>query len=206
MALLVGQRSKEKTVRYRFAVGENEGFGEGRMSGAWVPVSHTNQCGSDVTTLTSRPMTTPEDLEAIKQLKYRYLRTLDTKQWDDFEACFLPEATADYNGLVFADREALVSFMRENMGPGMVTLHQVHHPEIAVDGDDATARWYLQDKVIVEEFRFMLEGAAFYEDRYRRTPQGWRVEHTGYVRTYEMTYSLDDIPGVKVNGPGIHTH
>ncbi|GAB2761122.1 nuclear transport factor 2 family protein [Nocardioides salsibiostraticola] len=151
-------------------------------------------------------MTTPEDLEAIKQLKYRYLRTLDTKQWEDFEACFLPEATADYNGLVFEDRDALVTFMRENMGPGMLTLHQVHHPEIAVDGDTATARWYLQDKVIIEEFRFMLEGAAFYEDRYRRTPQGWLVEHTGYRRTYEMTYSLDDLPGLKINGPGIHTH
>ena len=151
-------------------------------------------------------MTTPEDLEAIKQLKYRYLRTLDTKQWADFEACFLPFATADYNGLVFDDRDALVTFMRENMGPSMLTLHQVHHPEIAVDGDTATARWYLQDKVIIEEFRFMLEGAAFYEDRYRRTPQGWLVEHTGYRRTYEMTYSLDDLPGLKINGPGVHTH
>ena len=151
-------------------------------------------------------MTTPEDLEAIKQLKYRYLRTLDTKQWADFEACFLPVATADYNGLVFDDRDALVTFMRENMGPSMLTLHQVHHPEIAVDGDTATARWYLQDKVIIEEFRFMLEGAAFYEDRYRRTPQGWLVEHTGYRRTYEMTYSLDDLPGLKINGPGVHTH
>ena len=26
-----------------------------------------------------------DDLEQIRQLKYRYLRTLDTKQWDDFE-------------------------------------------------------------------------------------------------------------------------
>ncbi len=151
-------------------------------------------------------MTTPDDLEAIQQLKYRYLRTLDTKQWEDFEACFLPEATADYNGLVFEDRDALVAFMRKNMGPGMLTLHQAHHPEIAVDGDTATGRWYLQDKVIIEEYRFMLEGAAFYEDRYRRTPEGWRVEHTGYRRTYEMTYSLDDLPGLKITGPGVHTH
>ncbi len=151
-------------------------------------------------------MTTPDDLEAIKQLKYRYLRTLDTKQWEDFEACFLPEATGDYNGLVFEDRAALVAFMRKNMGPGMLTLHQAHHPEIAVDGDTATGRWYLQDKVIIEEYRFMLEGAAFYEDRYRRTPEGWRVEHTGYRRTYEMTYSLDDLPGLKITGPGVHTH
>lgn len=146
------------------------------------------------------------DHEDVKQLKYRYLRTLDTKAWDDFEACFLPEATADYNGLVFADRAALVDYMRANLGEGMVTLHQVHHPEISIDGDTATARWYLQDKVIVAAFGFMLEGAAFYEDRYQRTPDGWRVAHTGYRRTYEATYNLADLPGFAIKGPGEHTH
>ena len=142
-----------------------------------------------------------DDLEQIRQLKYRYLRTLDTKDWGEFEDCFLPEATADYDGLAFPDRAALVAYMRENLGPGLITMHQVHHPEIAVDGDHATGRWYLHDKVIAAAFRFMLEGAAFYEDRYVRTPDGWRVAHTGYRRTFEATYSLDDLPGFKVTGP-----
>ena len=147
-----------------------------------------------------------DDIDEICRLKYRYLRTLDTKRWDEFAECFLPDATGDYNGLVFADRESLVDYMRENLGEGRITLHQAHHPEIDVDGDTATGRWYLQDKVIVAEFGFMLEGAAFYEDRYARTPEGWRVAHTGYRRTYEMTYNLADLPGVSVKGPGEHTH
>ena len=33
-----------------------------------------------------------------------------------------------------------------------------------IDGDEATGIWYLQDKVIVAEFDFMLIGAAFYHD------------------------------------------
>ena len=41
-------------------------------------------------------------------------------------------------GLVFADRAALVDYMRANLGEGLVTLHQAHHPEIAVDGETAT--------------------------------------------------------------------
>jgi hypothetical protein len=147
-----------------------------------------------------------DDITAISQLKYRYLRALDTKQWDDFEACFAPDATGDYNGLVFDDRAALVAYMRTNLGEGMLTLHQAHHPVITVDGDSATGSWYLQDKVIVESFRFMLEGAAFYDDRYVRTAEGWRIAHTGYRRTFEMTYDLNDLPGVKVTGPGVHTH
>jgi len=147
-----------------------------------------------------------DDVMAISQLKYRYLRTLDTKQWDDFGACFLPEATADYNGLAFDDRAALVDYLREHLGEGVLTLHQVHHPEIEVSGHTATGRWYLQDKVIVPALSFLLEGAAFYEDRYVRTPDGWRVAHTGYRRTFEITYDLADLPGATVRGPGEHTH
>jgi hypothetical protein len=138
------------------------------------------------------------DVHAIKQLKYRYLRTLDLKQWDEFAECFLPEVTGDYAGLVFENRDALVSYMRENLGEGLISMHHAHHPEVDVDGDRATGRWYLEDKVIVPEFDFVLEGAAFYTDQYVRTPNGWRISHTGYRRTYEMSMSTADLASYKV--------
>ena len=122
-----------------------------------------------------------EDIEAIKQLKYRYLRTLDLKQWDEFAECFVSEATGDYDGLAFEDRSSLVEYMRANLGDGVITMHHVHHPEISVDGELATGRWYLEDKVLVPDFEFVLEGAAFYEDRFVRTPDagGSRTPATG---------------------------
>ena len=140
------------------------------------------------------------DHEELAELKYRYLRALDTKQWDEFESCFVPEATGDYDGLRFADRAELVTYMRENLGDEMVTMHHVHHPEITVDGDGDTARmrWYLHDKVIVASLGFLLEGAAFYDDRCVRTPEGWRFSHTGYRRTYETTMDLADVPSFRV--------
>jgi SnoaL-like protein len=133
-------------------------------------------------------------VEEVKRLKYRYLRTLDLKRWDEFAAVFLPEATGDYGGLSFGSRDEIVGFMRESLGPQMITLHHCHHPEIEVDGDRATGVWYLEDRVIMPEHRLVLEGAAFYEDRYVRTSEGWRIEHTGYRRTYEATMSMDDVP------------
>ncbi|MCD4523578.1 nuclear transport factor 2 family protein [Nocardioides sp. cx-173] len=149
-----------------------------------------------------------DDIAAISRLKYRYLRCLDTKQWDDFAACFAPDATADYNGLVFSDPTALVDFMRTNMGEGVLTMHQAHHPEIDVAPDDAddagtaTGTWYLHDKVIVDAHRFALEGGAFYADRYVRGANGgWLIQHTGYRRTFELTWDLDDPARVKVAGP-----
>ena len=141
---------------------------------------------------------TSADIEAIKQLKYRYLRTLDLKLWDEFAECFVLEATGDYDGLAFADRSSLVEYMRANLGEGLISMHHAHHPEISVDGDWAAGRWYLEDKVIVPELHFVLEGAAFYTDRYVRTPDGWRIAHTGYRRTFEVSMSTTDLASYKV--------
>ena len=136
-----------------------------------------------------------DDIEAIKQVKYRYLRGLDTKHWDDFADTLTDDVAGDYGPslgkeLHFTNRHDLVDFMRTSLGPGVITEHRVTHPEITVDGDEATGTWYLQDRVIVAEFNFMLIGAAFYRDRYRRTPDGWRISATTYDRTYEATMSL----------------
>lgn len=136
--------------------------------------------------------------EEIKALKYRYLRCLDTKDWDGFEQCFVPDATGAYGGLDFDDRDGILNYMRTSVTDGVITLHQVHHPEIEISGDSATGRWYLQDKVQVPAFNYVLEGAAFYSDRYRLTPEGWRIEHTGYARTHEATYSTKDLPSYRL--------
>ncbi|MGW5524740.1 nuclear transport factor 2 family protein [Gordonia sp. NPDC003950] len=144
------------------------------------------------------------DLAEIKQLKYRYLRALDTKNWDDFAATLTDDVIGHYGGLDLTGRDDLVGFMRESVGPGVITEHRVSHPEIDVDCDVAHGRWYLSDRVIVAEVEFMLIGAAFYADEYRRTADGWRICATGYERTYEAHVPLASIPGFSVTpGPAI---
>lgn len=143
-------------------------------------------------------------IAAIKQVKYRYLRALDTKHWDDFAATLAEDVTADYGKSMgsdhtFSDRDSLVEFMRTSLPPTMISEHRVSHPEITLTGpDDATGIWYLQDRVIMPDFNLMLIGAAFYYDSYRRTADGWRISVTGYQRTYDATMPLSDIPGFKV--------
>ncbi|OJZ67286.1 bile acid 7-alpha dehydratase [Mycolicibacterium diernhoferi] len=151
------------------------------------------------------------EIEEIKQVKYRYLRALDTKHWDDFTATLTEDVVGDYGSSVgdevlhFTDRDALVGFMRQSLGPAIITEHRVDHPEITLDGpDEASGRWYLQDRVIVADFNFMLIGAAFYRDRYRRTAAGWQICATGYDRTYEATMSTENLgfhlkPGSALN-------
>jgi hypothetical protein len=139
-------------------------------------------------------------LEDLRRLKYRYLRTLDLKLWDDFADTLATDIQASYGTrLSFDGRDAVVDFMRSSLPPTIITVHQCHHPELTVDGDTATGTWYLEDKVIITEHRMLLTGAAFYEDEYRRDPDGvWRISRTGYIRSYEAVQSLDDTPSWKL--------
>jgi hypothetical protein len=139
-----------------------------------------------------------ETIEEIKRVKYRYLRALDTKHWDDFADTLTEDIVGAYGSSLgkehrFTNRTDLVEFMRTSMPANVLTEHRVTHPEITVNGDEAEATWYLQDRVIVPEFNFMLFGAAFYHDRYRRTPDGWKICSTGYDRTYEVTQSVEGL-------------
>ena len=43
--------------------------------------------------------------------------------------------------------------------------------------------------------------------RSRDAPRdGWRIAHTGYRRTFEQSYSLEDLPSMKIGGPGTATY
>ena len=144
------------------------------------------------------------ELEKIRQLKYRYLRCVDLKLWDEIGDVFTGDATADYGTpaagrkLDLKSRDEIVTFLRDSLGPGIVTVHCASQPEIDIDGDVATGTWSFKDTVIATEYRVLIEGAAFYEDRYARGEDGkWRISHTGYVRTYEVMMSLADVPSLK---------
>lgn len=154
-------------------------------------------------------MSRMDDADAIKNVKYRYLRALDTKHWDEFADTLTEDIVGDYGSSMgsehhFTDRDELVAFMRESLGPNVISEHRVTHPEISVDGDEATATWYLQDRVIVADFNFMLIGAAFYHDRYRRTADGWKISATSYERTYEATMSLENLNFKLTPGRALH--
>lgn len=150
-------------------------------------------------------------IESIKQVKYRYLRALDTKNWDEFATTLTEDVIADYGASAgaehrFTDRASLVDFMRRSLPADMITEHRVNHPEITVAGPDAASGiWYLQDRVIMPAYDLMLIGAAFYHDRYRRTAEGWQISATGYQRTYDATMALSGIAGFKlVPGAALH--
>jgi len=144
-------------------------------------------------------------IEAIRQLKYRYFRTLDLKQWDDFGDCLADDVVARYGTQAmgepvhFDSRADVVAFMSKNLGPGVITVHIAGHPEIEVAGDTATGSWAFEDTVIVPDFKATIRGSGYYTDSYRRYADGsWRITGTSYERIYEAMTSLDDTPSFKL--------
>ncbi|MCX5998529.1 MAG: nuclear transport factor 2 family protein, partial [Chloroflexi bacterium] len=80
-----------------------------------------------------------DDLEAIKRLKYKYIRCVDSKLWDELAKCFTEDATTSYEGGKYklVGRDAIMDFFKRDMGPELITMHHVHHPEIEIAGTDA---------------------------------------------------------------------
>lgn len=148
----------------------------------------------------STTSTVSEDVLEIHRLKFRYVRALDSKLWEDFAETMIPEATATYSEyLQFESREAFLTFLRNTLGPHVITEHRCDHPEIDVRGDRAEGVWYLSDTVLIPENNMLLRGAAFYTDEYVRCDDGhWRIAHTGYERTYEVVLSLSDLPSLRL--------
>ncbi|MEU0543185.1 nuclear transport factor 2 family protein [Nocardia sp. NPDC005978] len=140
-------------------------------------------------------------LEEIRQLKYRYLRTLDLKEWDGFGATLSTDVIGSYGSpsggqpLEFTGREALVDYMRTALGGNIITVHVANHPEIEVTGETARASWCLEDTVIVPDFQITIRGAAYYHDTYVREDGRWVIASTGYQRIYETRTSTADQPG-----------
>jgi hypothetical protein len=139
---------------------------------------------------------TPADLveiELIKRLKYRYMRCLDQKLWDEMAECLAEDAVAAYSGgkYAFEGRDAILEFFRHAMGAtSFLSSHRVHHPEIDLTGPaTATGTWALEDVVIDTRRDFGLRGAAFYVDEYVKRDGRWLIARTAYRRTFEEIWS-----------------
>lgn len=135
--------------------------------------------------------------DQIKELKARYFRGLDTKDWALFGDTMTDDVEGRYSDgqLSFDGKETLVAFMVENLSLGtVITMHHGHHPEIKLNEDatKATGTWYLQDMVIDLVGKTRLYGAAVYQDEYRKENGEWKISKTGYSRTFEFVEPLSD--------------
>ncbi len=130
------------------------------------------------------------ELEAIKQLKARYFRLLDTKQWEAFAEVFTEDATFDVTDDAghehgrLAGRETITAGIRRLIDAAS-TVHHGHMPEIELTGP-ATANgiWAMVDRV---EFPSEGEPVGFrgyghYHETYTKVADRWHIASLRLVR------------------------
>lgn len=123
------------------------------------------------------------DWLAICNLKARYCRFLDTKDWGGYLGLFTDDLILDTTGSGGArieGRDAVVAYVRSSIEQA-ITTHHVHSPEIEVDGDGAIGIWAMQDRNLWPGGRKLL-GFGHYHERYRRTDGQWRIAESRLTR------------------------
>jgi hypothetical protein len=127
---------------------------------------------------------TTSDVEGIKQLKARYCRYLDTKDWVAWRGLFTDDFlsdTAESGGKMIEGADEFVAFTRKSLR-NQATVHQVHAPEIELTSA-TTARgvWALEDVV-----RFgpgvNLRGYGHYHETYEKFDGQWRIKSSKLTR------------------------
>ena len=130
------------------------------------------------------------EIEAIKQLKARYFRLMDQKQWDEWADLFtldaVLEAADDAPGAgPVRGRDAIVANVSTVM-ERIRTVHHGHMPEIEITGPD-TARgvWAMTDYVEWPEQdgrRVGIKGYGHYVEEYVREDGEWRIARSRLER------------------------
>jgi len=127
-------------------------------------------------------------IEAIKQLKARYFRLMDTKDWAGWAEVFAIEARMEVPevDMVEVGRDAIVGSVSSAL-EGTTTVHHGHMPEIELTGPD-TARgiWAMEDFVEWPapdgQPRAGLRGYGHYLEEYVIEDGAWRIAKTRLER------------------------
>jgi hypothetical protein len=121
------------------------------------------------------------DIEAIKALKARYFRLMDTKDWDALAEVFTPDVEIDMTGEgsgITRSVAEYMPFLRANIEE-VTTVHHGHMPEITLLSP-TTARgiWAMEDKLWWPEGSPLvhLHGYGHYHETYEKSGGEWQIK------------------------------
>jgi SnoaL-like domain len=131
------------------------------------------------------------EIESIKQLKARYCRHLDTKDWSAWRGIFTDDFVSDTSeagGQIVVGADEFVAYIRKTLGkPTQPTVHQVHAPEIElISATTARGVWALEDVVRLAP-GLNLKGYGHYHETYEKIDGKW------YIKTSKLTRLREDI-------------
>jgi uncharacterized protein (TIGR02246 family) len=127
---------------------------------------------------------TADDIRAIEQLKARYFRTMDTKDWAGMRNVFAGGVVVDTTasgGSVVSGADDFVAYLRELLAD-VVTVHHGHTPEIELtSATTATGVWAMEDMLRWPDGS-ELHGYGHYHETYEKSDGEWRIATSTLTR------------------------
>jgi uncharacterized protein (TIGR02246 family) len=136
-------------------------------------------------------VTASDEIEAIKQLKARYFRLMDTKDWSGLAAVFTDDVEIDMTGEGGRVTHGLAEFMpflRQNIEQA-ITVHHGHMPEVALTSPTtATGVWAMEDRIWWPEGSPIshLHGYGHYFETYEKTSGHWLIKTMALTRLHRQ--------------------
>jgi hypothetical protein len=128
-----------------------------------------------------------DSLRALEQLKARYCRTLDTKDWSGFREVFADDIVSDTSesgGTVITGGDEFVAFVSKTLAKA-VTVHQVQQPEIELTSPTtAKGVWAMLDVVRFTR-GLTLHGFGHYWETYEQVDGRWLIKTSKLTRLRE---------------------
>jgi len=125
-----------------------------------------------------------DDIEAIRQLKARYFRTMDTKDWAGMRQVFTDDVVMDTTssgGGVVEGADAFLEFLEPTLRD-VVTVHHGHMPEITVTSPTtASGIWSMEDMLRWPDGTEM-HGYGHYHETYEKVDGSWRIKSSTLTR------------------------
>jgi hypothetical protein len=126
------------------------------------------------------------DHEALRALKARYFRLMDTKDWSGFRALFCDDVVIDLSGSggeVITGADNFLTFLTARIGDAL-TIHHGHSPEIDLLSETtAQGIWALEDRLIWPDGT-RVHGFGHYHETYAKIDGEWRIRTQRLTRLH----------------------
>lgn len=145
-----------------------------------------------------------KDLEAIKVLKARYIRTMILSQWDEMTGLLTEDVEASYSDgvYIFHGRGDLMQFlkdMHDSMGADNLAYWLVCLPEIKLtSATTATGTWAMHSYNLNKPMNLTQEQFAYYYDDYVKVGDDWKISRTSYQRFIEEMHDRTGLAGYQL--------
>jgi 3-phenylpropionate/cinnamic acid dioxygenase small subunit len=128
-------------------------------------------------------MSERDDRQDICELLVRYATGIDRRDWPLFRTVFTPDCQLDYGEIgAWTGVDAVADFMEKVHALAGHTLHRLTNLAIAVVGDKATARTYIDGLIMAGDNNSGVNAIGFYDDDIVRTGAGWRIARRRYTQ------------------------